>query len=365
MAQQRRDELGERTREPTALRLREARRRGQVPRSVDLTSAAAALGAVVALGLIGPGLLDGLTQMAAAFLDGRNASIDPSAGGEGAPALGGATGPLWLAGAMLAATAALAAVVALTQVGAVVAPERIHPDWGRLRPGRGLARLLSARTLVRAAGILAKLAAVAAVGYWTIRPALPRLAAAGRWDAWHLAGEAGRLAGSLAIRVGLCLLALGLADYVYQRWQHRRDLRMTYREWREDMRTIEGDWRPRQRRRQIARELNDWRAARDVPSASLVVFDPHGCAVALRRGEADEAPRVVATGTGWSALRIRRTADLAGVPTVADAAAAREVREHCAEGEAVSGALRPAVERMLDELRPVRRGAAGRAERRT
>ena len=66
MAQQRRDELGERTREPTALRLREARRRGQVPRSVDLTSAAAALGAVVALGLIGstqPSVIEALEQM--------------------------------------------------------------------------------------------------------------------------------------------------------------------------------------------------------------------------------------------------------------------------------------------------------------
>ncbi len=351
MARYREDESGERTRQPTSLRLAEARRRGRVPRSAELTSAAAALGCLLVLALIGPGLLGEMTKMTATLLDGRSAGINASGGELKELALRGAGPSLAMVCGLLVGSAGLAALVGLVQVGPIVATDRIRPDPARISPRAGLERLLSLRTLVRGCLALAKLAAVAAVGYWAVRPALPRLAAASGLDAWHLAAEAGNLAGGVAVRVGLCLLALAAVDFLYQRWQHRQDLRMTPRQWAEDLRTMEGDWRVRRRRREIARQLGDWRAARQVPSASLVVFNPHGCAVAVRYAETDAAPVVVARGAGFSALRIRRTAEAAGVPAVAAASAAREIHRRCRSGDEIPEALYEAVANLLADCR--------------
>jgi len=351
MARRREDESGERTRQPTPLRLAEARRTGRVPRSAELTSAAAALGCLLVLALVGPGLLNEMTKMTATFLDGRSVGIDASAAALRDLAVRGAGASVAMVCGLLVASAGLAALVGLAQVGAVFAADRIRPDAARISPRAGLERLLSPRTLVRAGLTIAKLAAVAAVAYCAVRPALPRLAAASGLDAWQLAAEAGRLVGGVAVRVGLCLLAVAGVDFLYQRWQHRRDLRMTRREWAEDMRTMEGDAHVRRRRREIARQLGDWRAAREVPSASVVLFDPHGCAAALRRAGDDRAPVVVAKGRGFSALRIRRAAEAAGVPAVAAAAAAREIHRRCRTGEEIPQALCEVVAGLLAACR--------------
>jgi len=352
MAERRENDAADRTHPPTSLRLKEAHRRGQVPRSVELTSAAAVLGCVLALGLLGRGLLSDMTKMTATFLDGRSSGIDGSAGELKDLALRGAGASVARVCGLLVATAGLAALVGLVQVGPMVAGDRVRPDLSRISPRAGLERLLSTRTLVRAAMTLAKVGIVAGVGYWSVRPALPRLASASALDAWGLAGEAAGLVGSMVVRIGLCLLALAGGDWLYQRWQHRRDLRMTRRQWAEDLRTMEGDGRVRRRRREMAGTLHDWRAAREVPSASLVVFDPHRCAVALYRDETAPVPVVVAKGTRWLAMRIRRAAQAAGLPEVADPAVAAEIYRHCRRGEQIPQALLEPVTRMLARRGP-------------
>ncbi|MGB2824664.1 MAG: EscU/YscU/HrcU family type III secretion system export apparatus switch protein, partial [Phycisphaerae bacterium] len=117
MARHREDEYGERTHEPTSLRLAEARRRGQVPRSAELTSAAAALSCVLILALIGPGLLSEMTKMTATFLDGRSAGIGASGGELRELALRGAGRSAAMVCGLLVGCTGLAALVGLAQVG--------------------------------------------------------------------------------------------------------------------------------------------------------------------------------------------------------------------------------------------------------
>ena len=255
MAEAEREQLGERTEQPTGLRLAEARRRGQVARSMELASAAAALAAAIALGLAAPGLLDDMTKMTATFLDGRSASLDVRSGELRALVPSAAGSTLTTAAVLLAACAALAGLAAFIQVGPMVVTERVAPDWTRLSPQAGLGRLMSLRTLVRAAMTLAKLAALAGIGYWAFGPVMARLLAAGAMDPRTLAGAAGSLAWAAGLTVGGCLLALGLLDYLYEWWQRRQDLRMTRQEIRQEQKKTEGDWRVRHRRRDIAHKL--------------------------------------------------------------------------------------------------------------
>jgi len=254
MAEQREQQADERTQQPTPLRLREARERGQVPRSAELTSAAALLGALLGLALLGGGLLADLTDMTRALLAAPGAA--PSDG------VLEAAGPAVLrVGAILAIIAAAAAGTGLVQTGGVVSAARIRPDVARLSPSGGLRRLLSARMAARTARALGKVALITAVTYGVLGPLLGRLAAAGEMRVAVLTAELGRLAGQLALRIAVALLALAALDYAYQRWQHRRDLRMTRRDWLDNMRKTEGDPHLRRRRRRKALELSRGRAA--------------------------------------------------------------------------------------------------------
>ena len=356
MAERRESDAGERTQQPTALRLKEARQRGQTPRSADLTAAAAVLGCAIALSVMGPTLLNEMTKMTATFLDGGAVGVETDGARLAEMAVRATRLSAGIVFGVLIAVAVGVAVVGFVQVGPLLATERIRPSLTRISPGANLGRLFSLRTLVRAVQVGAKLALVAAVGYWAIRPALPVLAAAGGLDARALAGVVGGLLGAVALRIGVGMLAIAGADLLYQRWQHRRDLRMTRREWLDEMKKTEGDGRVRQRRRQVARQLGDWRGVKETPSASLVVYDRRGWVAALRYGPGDEAPTVVAAGRAWAAVRIRRSARQAGVPSAADTRTAQAICRQCNRGDRIPEELYETVARLL-----ARHGPAARA----
>jgi flagellar biosynthesis protein FlhB len=169
-------------------------------------------------------------------------------------------GPLlWPLAAMAGALILLAVVVNLAQVGLPASTEQVKPDWQRVSAAEGLKRLWSARTLQRGAMLLVRLGAVGAITYFTIRAAMPRIAAAAEPSVPMDLGvplaalaEAASLVWQLALRLGLALIAVGVLDYLYQRWQHRRDLRISHRQLRDDLRQMEGAPIMRNRRRQMA-----------------------------------------------------------------------------------------------------------------
>lgn len=268
MAQERTDQTGERTLEATPLRLADARKRGQVPRSADLTAAAAGLAALLVLALAGPGLLDEMTAMTTALLDGRGAGLDPARDEIGQTVSRAAGGAIARTAGLVAAIAGLIGVAAFAQVGPIFARERIEADWGRVSIAAGWGRLMSSRTLVRGVFAIAKVAAAGAVAWWTAGAMLERMLRAPRLGTSSLVGEAGNMAAAVILRVGLCLLVLGIAEYLYQRWQHRRDLRMTRREWLEDMKRADGARATRMRRRQLGRQLGKRVKVRRVGEAS-------------------------------------------------------------------------------------------------
>jgi flagellar biosynthetic protein FlhB len=258
-------EQGERTYEPTPLRLDEARRQGKVVRSHELTGTLVMLGGLGLLALLSPAMLAALVKMTGAMLDGCAASKGDA---WAMISMKNCAAPLvWPLAAMAGALVALAVVVNLAQVGLPASTEQVKPDWQRVSVAAGLKRLWSARTLQRATMLLVRLGAVGAITYFTIQAAMPRIAAAGQVSAgvpFVGSPEAASLLWQLALRLGLALVAVGALDYLYQRWQHRRDLRISHRQLRDDLRQMEGDPILRNRRRQMAVNA----AARDGRRAS-------------------------------------------------------------------------------------------------
>lgn len=305
----------DRTEPATPRRRQEARERGQVVRSGELSTAAVLLAAALALRFVGRPLVGGILASAAAALgglesmDGEPGALIGLVGGRWATAV---LGFLPFAGILLAA--ALAAN--LLQVGFLFTLDPLAPDLSRVDPLAGLGRILSARGLVRLAVGFLKLLAVTVTVFWTIwaqRLRLVELSCAG-FEA--IPGVATDLLLVVALRASLVLFVLALFEYGFQKWQYERDLRMSRREIREELRRFEGDPHIKQRRRAIQTRIALQRMVRSVPEATVVVTNPTHLAVALRYEDSMESPVVVAKGAQHLARQIREAALDHGVPLV-------------------------------------------------
>lgn len=315
-------------------------------RSGDLSSAVILLAAVVALRFLGKPMIGGLFASVAsgleglALADGDPAHLMSHFGGAFAAVL---LGFLPFAGIVLAA--ALAAN--LVQVGFLFTAKPLTPDLGRIDPVSGMGRLFSLRGLVRVVAGLLKLSAVTLVVFWSVwRDRVLLVELSGRpFD--QIPGIAADLMLTLSLRAAVVLFVLALLEYGFQRWQHERDLRMSKREMREEMRRYEGDPRIRERRRAIQQQLALQRMLLGVPGATVVVTNPTHLAVAVKYEKSMEAPIVVAKGAEHLARRIREAALEHGIPIVERKDLARALYRSVDVGQSIPSALYQATAEIL------------------
>lgn len=352
------DRSAERPYPPSALRLEEAARRGQVPRSADLVCAAAVLGGLVVLGWLGESLARQLAGAMAALLDGR---AEPLAG---TSSLGrdflAAAAPLAASAGLLAAAAwAVAAAVGGLQGGLRTSWQGIRLDMERLSPAQGFSRMLSRRAFVRAAAAVCKVAAVGLVAAAAIRSALPEVLRSSLWSGREMLPRAAALAYGIGLRVGAAVAVLAILDYLYQWWEHRQELMMTRREFLEDVKRSEGDPAVRRRRRQQATRLAGaaaWQAglsakrtASRTARASVVVTSRGGAAAALQAFPGGKAWRLAARGRGAIGARIRDAAEGAGVRVVESDDLVRLLFARCGVGTVVPRGAQEALAAILDD----------------
>jgi type III secretion protein U len=333
---------GEPTEEPTSKRLEEARGRGQVAHSRDLTSAAAMTAALVVLVAAGP---ETLARLVAYW---KGALAAAPAGGAPSDALLAGAGVLARALALpLGAAAALAFAAGALQTRGLVALGAVKPDLGRLAPGPGLRRIFGGEGALQVGKGLLKVTLVAVLVWATVRPVLAGLAALAGVSAARTLAVLGVLASRLALRVALVALALGVADYLLAYRRHRRGLMMTREEVKRERKESEGDPSHRAERQRLHRELLEQRMVAEVRKADFVVVNPEHIAVALRYDrDGDAAPVVVASGERLLAERIKQVAREAGVPIFRDVTLARSLRG-LPEGEEIPAALYEAVAEVL------------------
>jgi len=337
----------ERTEQATPKRLKEAREKGQVPRSQELSIAAVCIAAAVAIYTLG--------RMAAgnfADLMHDTLSIEPAtAMDESAlwPALTTAgSRALWIILPILGATffAALAAPIAIG--GWNFSGKALVPQFSRLNPANGLGRVFSARGLVELGKGIAKVAVVAVTGWVLLRGLTPQLMGLSTEPLQGAISHAASLAGySLLVLVcGLAIIA-GF-DVPFQLWQHAKELRMTREEVREEYKESEGSPETRGRIRDAQKALSRGRMLQDVPKADVIVTNPTHFAVALRYDEKKmRAPIVVAKGTDLMAAKIREIATENNVPMVEAPPLARALHTAGDIGREVPAALYVTVAQVL------------------
>lgn len=312
-----------RTEAATPRRRSEARKRGQVAKSPDLSSLFVLFGLVLAM----PSLLGFAAQQITLYFRqvyGNLLTTPPSfASITHMAALFGLTltkaiGPLVLL------AAALGIAINLAQTGPLFALQRLQPDLNRLNPLQGLSRFLSLNALVELGKALCKLLLVGWFCYNTIQHAYPLFILLPKCDVAAGVSAILHMAHQMAVRVALTMLAISVLDYAYQRYAYERSLKMTKDEVRQEHKQLEGSPLMRSRMRSRQRQMARKRMMNAVPTADVVVTNPTHYAVALKyQPERMNAPVVVAKGQDFVAQKIRQLAQEHDVPIVENPPLAR------------------------------------------
>ena len=121
----------------------------------------------------------------------------------------------------------------------------------------------------------------------------------------------------LAIKLAALLVVLALMDFAFQKFQHTKDMRMTKQEVRQELKDMDGDPLMKQRRARVARQLAMQRMSQEVPKADVIITNPTHLSIALRYDSDNmRAPKVIAKGADFMAMRIRQIATANGIPLV-------------------------------------------------
>ncbi|MFH1737467.1 MAG: flagellar biosynthesis protein FlhB [bacterium] len=218
----------------------------------------------------------------------------------------------------------VAIVINLSQVGLLFSWKALAPKPDRLNPLTGIKRIFSIRGVVDTGKSAIKLIIIAPIMYHVIYSEIPVLLTLNAQPVRDILVELGLLCYRMVVQGLIVLLILAIIDYVYQKHDMEKQLKMTKQEVKEEMKQMQGDPQVRSRIRSIQRDLARQRMMGEVPEAEVVVTNPTEYAVALSyKGNTMPAPRIVAKGRGYVAQTIKEIAREHGVPLYEDRLLAR------------------------------------------
>ncbi len=316
----------DRTEKATAKRRGDARSKGQVARSTDMTSAAVLMAGLAGVALVGPTVMH---ATAGAMIDifGQVARPQNAYSGAGLHGLLGLTeNTLLRTVAPIGGLCVLAAVlVNLLQVGLRFTPTALRPSFAGLNPINGFRNLFSLKSTFKLGKDLVKIAIIGGLVALVLVPDLTRMAAGVGTSPYGVGMLMQSGAKSIALRAAVAYLVIGIVDLVWQRRRFEKGLRMTKQEVKDENKQhdLPPEVKRAIRRRQFQRARARMMAA--VPRADVVVTNPTHYAVALEYSGQHPAPLVVAKGRDHVAAQIRRIAEEHGVPVVPDPPLAREL----------------------------------------
>ncbi len=342
------EDLGEKSELPTDRRRSEAREEGQLARSQDLSSAFDLIAAFSLLAVFGTWFVRRSRAVVEHLLGphvfGPGVTIDASI--EAMTWAGQRAAILLLP--FMAALAVLAYVNRVFQVGWIISFKPLTPKLNRLSPIEGTKRLFSLRSLVKTGVNVLKLTVIIAAVSIMIRLRFTGIASLPGLELMQVMAVLARYITEFVLVVLAVILVIGVVDFLYQRWQHTQDLKMTKQQVKDERKSMEGDAETKARRQRVARSVAMQRLSQAVPGADAIVTNPTHFAVAIKYDKDNmEAPRVVAKGGDAMAMRIREIAAAHRIPIVERPALARALFAKIEIGRAITPEFYEAVAEIL------------------
>lgn len=337
----------EKTEQPTPKKLHDARKRGEVAKSQDLTASLILVAVIIlAYAWIDHVLPEFRNNLIGYFRSSVQHGLPDS---HLASPLISLTRDMALLISPIFIIVIIAALFAnIVQVGFMVAPEAMKPKAQRINPVEGLKKIFSRKSLVELAKNILKVIITASVVYLVIRTMIPELLLIFFQEPLQILRTIFNMLLKAATGGAIAFFALSVFDVIYQRYEHYKNLKMTKQEVKEETKNTEGDPHLKQAQRQKQREIALNQIREEVPQATVVVTNPTHYAVALHYDENEMgAPEVSAMGAGYLAQRIREIAEEYEVPVLRRPEIARALYSQAEPGQQIPVELYEAVAEII------------------
>ncbi|MEG3641422.1 flagellar biosynthesis protein FlhB [Magnetococcus sp. PR-3] len=311
------------TEEPTPKRLADSRNKGQVATSKEVSTALLMLAALGAFLMSGGELWQALQNKMRFFLSGQ-ISDDVTPTGVSLIFNEVIKGVVLDLSPFFLLFIIVAILAGILQHGWLISFDPLMPKISKINPLQGIKRLVSIRSLVDALKSVIKIVVISIAVYLAMRDNIDQIL--GLADTTIAEFTSLMLNDALGIlwRVALAFLLIAVLDFLYQKHEHVKGLRMSKQEIKDEMKQMEGDPLLKGRIRQIQRELAQSRMMQEVPKADVVITNPthYACALQYTPGEM-AAPKLIAKGKGPIAAKIRELADENKIPRIENPPLAR------------------------------------------
>lgn len=314
---------GEKTEEATPKKLSEAKRKGQVAKSKELGLALSLITVTLLMLTLGDYLFANLKDIVLLFFNNYlNTTLDYNT----------VKGIFLLAlfrGSMIFLPIAVPIMIVgiginYAQTGFIFTTEPLKPDFKKLNPLSGFKKLFSVRSLVGLVKNLAMISVVGYIGYKFIIDNYGDIINMGSLRLEAVPYYLKKLVVDIFFRISLIMLIISVTDYVYQKRQFKKDMKMSKQEIKEEYKQMEGDPQIKAKIKEKQRQMAANRMMQSVPDASVVVTNPTHIAVALKYTEgSEEAPKVIAKGSDNIAIKIKEIAKENEVPIIENKPLAR------------------------------------------
>jgi flagellar biosynthetic protein FlhB len=338
---------GEKTEKATPHKRREAREKGQIAKSPEVSSALILFFSFICLMLSGKSFVEGCFNIFRSCYQeyllwdvtvSNTQVLYKQLLFEGAK----------LIAPIFSVTIAAGLIANFAQVGFMLNPAGLKMKFEKLNPLEGAKNIFSFRAIVELIKSILKIILTSLISFSIIWNKRSELFLLGQKNIWDAAGFIGSLLLQIGVYVSACLIILAAADYAYQKFSYEKKLRMSKQDIKEEFKKIDGDPLIKGKRKARQREIAMQRMMQDVPKADVIITNPTHFAVAIRYDfKTMDAPQVIAKGKDYIALKIKEIAKEHKIMTVENRPLARSLFASVEIGESVPEELFNAVGEIL------------------
>ncbi|GAA0746215.1 fused FliR family export protein/FlhB family type III secretion system protein [Clostridium oceanicum] len=312
----------EKTEDATPRKKKDARKKGQIPRSKEVGLAFTLLASTIVMVTLGSYVANELKDTMGGFL-GNYLNTTLSYVNLKSIALLTLIRMSKIVLPVVLPIMIMGTLASFLQTGVIFTSEPLKPDFKKLNPISGFKRMFSLRSVMELLKDISVITVVGLVGYNFIKDNYMKILNLGTLRPWEMIQNIIKITSDIFFRITLVLIFICVVDYIYQRFQHNKDLKMTKQEVKEEYKQDEGDPEIKSKRKQKQREMAMQRMMQEVPKATVVVTNPTHISVAIRYEKGDNAPKVVAKGADNLALKIKYVAKNSDVPIIENKPLAR------------------------------------------
>lgn len=354
------DDSGDKTEQPTPKKLDDARKKGDVPKSKEVSST---VGLIIWLALGALTLTFAASRIGALYESlfitiGQGWATTGFAGAARTLGAQAAELAVMLVAMLLVPVAAVGLLTDFLQMGPVLSFEKIKPKLENLNPVEGVKKMFSLDNLIELVKAVFKTALLFLVGWLVVKSEIPQIVGLARSTEMPV-----QMLGEVLWKLTLHLLAwtvalfalIALLDSAYQRYSFTKKMRMSMRDIKQEMKESEGDPYIKQQRKQLHQEWSQRNSQNAARNANVLVVNPTHIAIAIDYDkETCPVPTIAAKGEEHVARAMREAAEEAGVPIVRNIPLARDLLARAEIGEIVPADLFDIIAEVILWAREVR-----------